>query len=169
MDLSLEGNRMLARIGKYSLQVLFLLLVSATCVLWTAQHAWCAEETEDMNNTQANKDKTVKEAELALYQAVMCETVQNLKPINEAVTFSVSLGHVYCLSYFKPVLKPSVIFHRWYRRNELSTQIRLKVYPPHWATYSVIQLREEDKGPWHIEVTDQNGKVFDVLRFSITD
>jgi len=38
-----------------------------------------------------------------------------------------------------------------------------------WSTYSQIQLRETDKGPWRVEISDQNGKVFDVLRFSITD
>jgi hypothetical protein len=123
----------------------------------------------DENHAAGAKEKVPKDAELTLVQSVMCESVQNLKSVNEALTFSVSLGHVYCVSSFKPVPKPTVIFHRWYRRNELSTQIRLKVYPPHWTTYSVIQLREEDKGPWHIEVTDQNGKIFDVVRFSITD
>jgi len=142
----------------------FFLLAVFNCLLMP-----CPAAGVDENHSTATKEKVPKDAELSLLQAVMCESVQNLKPVNEALTFSVSLGHVYCVSYFKPVPKPTVIFHRWYRRNELSTQIRLKVYPPHWTTYSVIQLREEDKGPWHIEITDQNGKVFDIVRFSITD
>ncbi len=129
----------------------------------------CLTFGADENHPTTTKEKVPKDAEVNLIQAVMCESVQNLKPVNEALTFSVSLGHVYCVTSFKPVPKPTVMFHRWYRRNELSTQIRLKVYPPHWTTYSVIQLREEDKGPWHIEITDQNGKIFDTLRFSITD
>jgi hypothetical protein len=108
-------------------------------------------------------------AGLMLVQAVMCESVEHLRPVNAAVTFSVSIGQVYCLSYFRQVAQSSIVYHRWFRRNELSTQSKLKVYPPHWATYSVIQLREEDKGPWHIEITDENGKVFETLRFSITD
>jgi hypothetical protein len=142
----------------------FFLLAAFNCLLMPRSAVGV-----DENHSTATKEKVPKDAELSLIQAVMCESVQNLKPVNEALTFSVSLGHVYCVSYFKPVPKPSAIFHRWYRRNELSTQIRLKVYPPHWTTYSVIQLREEDKGPWHIEITDQNGKVFDIVRFSITD
>ncbi len=127
-----------------------------------------AADTND-NLSPTSKDKVAKDMEVSLVEAVMCESVQNLRPVNQALTFSVALGHVYCVSVFKPTSKPTIIYHRWYRRNELSTQIRLKIYPPHWTAYSVIQLRVEDKGPWHIEVADQNGMVFDTLRFSITD
>jgi hypothetical protein len=51
----------------------------------------------------------------------------------------------------------------------LSTQVRLRLHPPNWATFSTIQLREADKGPWRVEVTDQDGRIFTILRFSITD
>jgi hypothetical protein len=99
----------------------------------------------------------------------MCEKVENLIPIRSGVTFSVSVGQVFCFTSFNPVPKTTVIYHRWYHKDELSTQTRLRLYPPRWATYSVIQLRETDKGPWRVEVSDQDGRIFDILRFSITD
>jgi len=131
----------------------------------------CSSLAADSNEilSPTSKEKVAKDMDVSLVDAVMCESVQNLKAVNEALTFSVALGHVYCLSVFRPSSKPTIIYHRWYRRNELSTQVRLKIYPPHWTAYSVIQLRVEDKGPWHIEVADQNGMVFRTLRFSITD
>ena len=131
----------------------------------------CSSLAADSNDipSSTSKEKVARDMDVSLVDAVMCESVQNLKPVNEALTFSVALGHVYCLSVFRPSSKPTIIYHRWYRRNELSTQVRLKIYPPHWTAYSVIQLRVEDKGPWHIEVADQNGVVFRTLRFSITD
>jgi len=104
-----------------------------------------------------------------LINATMCERVDNLLPTRPGIVFSVSNGQVCCFTSFDPVPQPALIYHRWYHRDELSTQTRLRVYPPKWATYSVIQLRETDKGPWRVEVTDQNGRVFNVLRFSITD
>jgi hypothetical protein len=104
-----------------------------------------------------------------LTRAIMCEKVENLNPIRPALVFSVSAGQVYCFTSFDPVVQPTLIYHRWFHRNELSTQTRLRLYPPKWATYSVIQLRETDKGPWRVEISDQNGHVFEVLRFSITD
>ncbi len=106
---------------------------------------------------------------LRLGQAVMAEKVENLLPVRPALTFPVGIGQVYCFTTFDPVPQPAVVFHRWFHRDELSTQTRLRLYPPKWSTYSVIQLRETDKGPWRVEISDQDGHVFEVLRFSITD
>jgi len=114
----------------------------------------------------ANSDAAPK---LGLKQAAMCERVENLTPVNSGLVFSVSSGQVCCYTSFDPVPQHTVIYHRWFRRDELSTQTRLRLYPTKWSTYSVIQLRETDKGPWRVEIIDQNGRVFDVLRFSITD
>ncbi|MCU0587222.1 MAG: DUF2914 domain-containing protein [Syntrophobacteraceae bacterium] len=106
---------------------------------------------------------------MKLLRAVMAEKVENLVPVRSAIAFSVVIGQVYCFTSFDPVPQPAVIYHRWYHRENLSTQTRLRVYPPRWSTYSVIQLRETDKGPWRVEITDHNGRILDVLRFSITD
>jgi hypothetical protein len=106
---------------------------------------------------------------LALRQASMCERVENFNPVRPGLVFSVSAGQVSCYTSFDPVPQPTVIYHRWFRRDELSTQTRLRLYPPKWSTYSVIQLRETDKGPWRVEILDQNGHLFEVIRFSITD
>jgi hypothetical protein len=106
---------------------------------------------------------------LTLTQGFMCERVVNNTPINQAAVFSVSTGQVCCFTSFDPVPQPVLIYHRWYHRDELSTQIRLRLYPPLWSTYSQIQLRETDKGPWRVEISDQNDRLFEVIRFSITD
>ncbi len=116
------------------------------------------------DHSHAQKPQT-----LTLAGAAMCERIENLTPINQAVTFPVSIGQVYCLTNFDPVPQGTHIFHRWYHLGDLSTKIKLRLQSPRWTTFSTIQLREADKGPWRVEVTDQDGKVFTVLRFSITD
>ncbi|MDR3570120.1 MAG: DUF2914 domain-containing protein [Syntrophobacteraceae bacterium] len=113
--------------------------------------------------------KALPDQQLHLKQAVMCQRVENLTPISSGVVFSVSSGQVCCYTSFDTVPRHTVVYHRWYHRDELSTQTRLRLYPKKWSTYSVIQLRETDKGPWRVEVVDQTGRVFAVLRFSITD
>jgi hypothetical protein len=125
---------------------------------------------------QGSEDPKLQAVELTessqrpnLTLAKMCERVDKLTPTSPGMAFSVSIGQIYCFSSFDPVSQPSQIYHRWYRRDQLSTQTRLRIYPPKWATYSVIHLRESDIGPWRVEITDQNGRVFDVLRFSIVD
>jgi hypothetical protein len=32
-----------------------------------------------------------------------------------------------------------------------------------------MHLRKNDKGPWRVEITDEQGNIFQILRFSITD
>lgn len=125
----------------------------------------CAEDQVIFQPTQATD--LLQKAKLS--QATMCERVDNLNPTRPGVVFSVSAGQVCCFTSFDPVPQPTLIYHRWYHRDELSTQTRLRIYPPKWATYSVIQLRETDKGPWRVEITDQAGNILSILRFSIAD
>lgn len=126
-------------------------------------------QTESVHSEPTSPASSTAEPKLKLSRAVMGEKVENLVPMRTAVAFSVGIGQVYCYTSFDPVPQPTVIYHRWYHREDLSTQTRLRLYPPRWSTYSVIQLRETDKGPWRVEITDQNGRLLEVLRFSITD
>ena len=106
---------------------------------------------------------------LTLDRAVMCEEIKDFAPQNPAVVFSIKIGKVACFTSFDSVPKTTFIYHKWFHKNNLSTDKRLTLQPPRWATYSTIQLRETDKGPWRVEISDQNGKLLYILRFSITD
>lgn len=104
-----------------------------------------------------------------LESAATCEDVREHSPYNPAVVFSTAVGKVYCFSSFNDVPDKIYIYHNWYRADKLTTRKRLMLNPPHWSTYSTVQLREADKGPWRVEISDNDGKVLSVLRFSITD
>lgn len=119
-------------------------------------------EDDDMVLPEQTKKPTLEES-------AICEEVKEHSPCNSAVVFSLSIGKVYCFSAFNEVPDKTYIYHNWYRADKLATRKRLALNPPHWSTYSTVQLREADKGPWRVEITDQDGKVFSVLRFSITD
>jgi hypothetical protein len=106
---------------------------------------------------------------LTMDRAVMCEDIKDFAPHNPAVVFSIKIGKVCCYTSFDPVPKKTFIYHKWFHRDSLSTSKRLYLQPPRWATFSTIQLRETDKGPWRVEISDQNGKLLYILRFSITD
>jgi hypothetical protein len=99
----------------------------------------------------------------------MCEAIDQMRPVNKGYAFPVSAGQVYCYTLLDPVPTTQWIYHRWYHRDRLSTQIRLKVNPPRWATYSLIRLRETDKGPWRVEISDERNNLLGTVRFSITD
>jgi hypothetical protein len=107
--------------------------------------------------------------EPALIKAVMCESIQKFAPANEAVVFSINLGRIYCFTEFDPVPKQTIIYHKWYQRGSLVSVKQLTVNPPRWSSISSMQLRDADKGPWQVDVTDNNDKLLYTLRFSITD
>ena len=119
-------------------------------------------------NNQSSKSNATPEG-LKLDHAVMCEEIKDFIPQKPAVVFSIKIGQVSCYTSFDPVPEKTFIYHKWFHRDDPSTIKRLTIHPPRWATYSSIQLRETDKGPWYVEISDQKGNVLRILRFSITD
>lgn len=119
---------------------------------------------------QNEKKSSAQESKkLTLVRAVMCEEIQDFKPWNQAVVFSITIGKVSCFTSFDPVPETTYIYHNWYYRENLSKRMKLFLQPPIWSTFSSIQFREADKGLWRVEITDPEGNIFHVLRFSITD
>lgn len=111
----------------------------------------------------ASADKAI------LVKAVMCESLQKLVPANEAVVFSIELGQVYSFTEFDPVPEQTTIFHKWYHKGRLISVKKLTINPPRWSSLSSMQLRDADKGPWHVDVIDHKDQLLKTLRFSITD
>lgn len=122
-------------------------------------------QTDKPEKISANPQKV----NTSLSEAVMCEEIRDSRPRNAAAVFSLSLGKVCCYTLFDPVSHQTEVYHSWYKRDKLSTKIKLELQPPRWATFSRIQSRESDKGPWRVEISDAKGNLIQVLRFSITD
>ena len=122
-----------------------------------------------MAQENANRVTTKVERELSLGQAVMCEGIKDYAPVNKAVVFSMEIGKIYCFTSFDHVPQATVIYHNWYRNDRLITTKRLSLQPPQWSTFSSIQLREADKGPWRLEILDPTKKLLRILKFSVTD
>jgi len=104
-----------------------------------------------------------------LVRAVMCESIDGYEPKYIAVAFSINAGRISCYTLFDDVADTTVVDHKWYRQDELVTTKRLTIKPPKWATYSSIQLREEDKGPWRVEIWNAQSRLIKTLRFSVID
>lgn len=140
--------------------VIFIILFWAL-IVFNAQAAFSQENEKTTTDTLP---KT-----LTLYQAVMCEDIHTNAPRNQTVVFSVSKEKVVCFTSFDTVPEKTFIYHHWFYRDVPSARIRLLLRPPRWSTYSSIQIRKTDIGPWRVEITDVKGNILGVLRFSITD
>jgi len=112
---------------------------------------------------------TSETARPTLAKAVMCETIEEYAPVNTAVVFSIERGRISCYTEFDPVPEKTYVHHKWYRRDSLVTVKRLTINPPRWSSFTSVQLRDSDKGPWRVEITDANDALMRTLRFSITD
>ena len=118
---------------------------------------------------EAVQKATPTEEVLTLVNAAMCEDIKDYAPHFPAILFSSTIGKVSCFTAFDPVPEKTFIVHRWFHDDKLSSQKKLTLKPPSWSTFSSIQLREADKGPWRVEITGPDGKIFKILRFSILD
>jgi hypothetical protein len=106
---------------------------------------------------------------LKMTRSAMCEEVKDGLPLNEGITFSTDLGKISCYTEFDPVPERTIIYHYWYFKDILSTKRKLILNPPRWSAFSQIQLRETEKGPWRVDITDEEGNILQTLRFSIID
>jgi hypothetical protein len=123
-----------------------------------------------LHSQQNEKTETPSiSGQLTLHQAVMCEEIFESAPRNRTVVFSVAKERAVCFTSFETVPEKTFIYHNWYYRDIPSARRRLLVRPPRWSTYSSIQIRKTDVGPWRVEITDSKGKILRVLRFSITE
>jgi hypothetical protein len=110
-----------------------------------------------------------EQKKLTLVDAEMCEGVTEHGPLNRSVAISASLGQAWCFTSFDPVPEDTYIYHKWFLREKLIYKIRLTLATPRWSTFSRIRLRSSDKGPWRVEISDREGKILAVLRFSIVE
>lgn len=135
----------------------------ALAVVWMVSFsaAWTAQAQAPARGSNA--------ARLSLIQALVCEEVKEGIPVNPAIAFSISVGKIYCYTLFDQISEDTVVYHHWYFRDKPSARIRLALRHPRWSTFSSIQLREADKGPWRVEITDAGGRLLKNLRFSVTD
>jgi hypothetical protein len=107
--------------------------------------------------------------ELKMVRSVMCDDVKDNKPVNEGLIFSSDLGKISCYTAFDPVPERTVVYHNWYFKDNLSTRRKLILNPPRWAAFSQIQVRETENGPWRVDIMDEDGRILQTLRFSVTD
>jgi len=112
---------------------------------------------------------TEKPHSLTLVKAVMCEGIKDLEPKNETIIFSAELKSATCFTAFDPVPEKTVVYHNWFKRDQPDNNLKLTLKPPKWSCFSKIRIRNSDAGPWRVEITDSDGKIFQTLRFSVTE
>ncbi|MFZ0613383.1 MAG: DUF2914 domain-containing protein [Desulfobacterales bacterium] len=111
----------------------------------------------------------VQRPPLVIGNCTACADVRNGVPEQAAAAFSADLKRVYCYTDFTSVSEKTVTYHNWYLRDKLKARIKLTLQPPRWSTYSSLPVHDSEKGPWRVEVTDEEGNLLKALYFSVID
>ena len=102
-------------------------------------------------------------------EVFVCSGIESGKPLGRSVVFSAAQGTLYCYSDFTRVAAVEHIAHRWFFWEREVAHFNLTLQPPRWSAYSSLKAGPEKKGPWRVEVLDQDGAVYAEARFSIVD
>jgi hypothetical protein len=132
------------------------LCVAAMLVFWVTPVRSGGQPGAEAGSTQAG----------AVY---VCDSMASGKPQWRSIVFPAAQGTLYCYSDFARVSASEQITHVWFFRDREVAQFRLTIQPPRWSSYSSLKIPPESRGPWRVEVLDQNGQVYGVARFSIVD
>ena len=143
-----------------ALRRMLFLTVLAYCAI---SSVYAAGQTGELSGQSSGDDQ------LILGKATVCELVKKGIPYQSAIAFSISVGRIYCFTDFLSVGEKTVIYHSWYQQDRKRATVKLALRPPRWATFSSVELRDTDKGPWQVEVTTEKGEILRILRFSIID
>ena len=118
---------------------------------------------------QSSSTSEKKLRPLTIVQSHICEGVVDRAPVNPTIALSVSRNNAFCFTEIDDIDSPTYVYHNWLRRDAHVFEVKLLIKPPRWSTFSTISLRETDKGPWRVEVTDMEGNILKILRFSVVD
>jgi hypothetical protein len=140
---------------------IILVLTLFSSLLFFLLPVWSSENNPDFSNKKPGSP--------ILINATMCEEIKDGFPLNRAILFSIERGKVVCFSAFEKIPERTTIFHKWYLRDKLIYRNKLSLKPPRWSTYSSIKLRDTDRGPWRVDIVNQDNYVYQTLRFSVAD
>lgn len=106
--------------------------------------------------------------DLSVETAVICRDVIDRAPVDEASSFPVSVGKLYCFTKIVGAEAPTEVTHVWYFGDVERARIKLPIGAASWRTYSSKVLQEHEIGDWRVDVLDASGKIRATLIFTIT-
>jgi hypothetical protein len=105
---------------------------------------------------------------LELAVAAICQDVVDREPVDAGVSFSASVGTLYCFTKITGAQEPTKISHVWYFGATERARVELDVNSSSWRTWSSKIIQAHEIGSWRVNVLDAAGTVLKELQFEIT-
>ena len=101
--------------------------------------------------------------------AAVCQDVVDREPVDAGISFTSSVGTLYCYTKITGAKSPTQIAHVWYYGGEERARVELDVNSDSWRTWSSKIIQAHEVGSWRVAVIDSAGTVLKELQFEITE
>ena len=108
-------------------------------------------------------------ASLDVAVAAICQDVVDREPVDAGISFSVSVGTLYCFTKITGAQSPAQITHVWYFGATERARVDLDVNSATWRTWSSKIIQTHEVGSWRVDVLDSTGTVLKELQFEVTE
>ncbi|MEJ2364684.1 MAG: DUF2914 domain-containing protein [Deltaproteobacteria bacterium] len=100
--------------------------------------------------------------------AAICQDVVDREPVDAGVSFSASIGALYCFTKITGAQDATKISHVWYFGSTERARVELDVNSDNWRTWSTKIIQAHEIGSWRVDILDAAGTVLKELQFEIT-
>ena len=100
--------------------------------------------------------------------AAVCQDVIDREPVDAGVSFSASVGTLYCFTKITGAQDPTMVTHVWYFGATERARVELDIKAASWRTWSSKIIQAHEIGSWRVDVLDEAGTVLKELQFEIT-
>ncbi len=100
--------------------------------------------------------------------AAVCRDVIDREPVDAGISFTASVGTLYCFTKIVGAQSHTRITHVWYHGADERARVNLDVNSDSWRTWSSKIIQPHDVGSWRVVVLDSAGTVLKELQFEIT-
>ncbi|MCG6981615.1 MAG: DUF2914 domain-containing protein, partial [Deltaproteobacteria bacterium] len=100
--------------------------------------------------------------------AAICQDVVDREPVDAGVSFSASVGTLYCFTKITGAQNPTKITHVWYFGGTERARVELDINSDNWRTWSSKIIQANEIGSWRVDILDEAGTVLKELQFEIT-
>ena len=100
--------------------------------------------------------------------AAVCRDVIDREPVDAGISFTASVGTLYCFTQIAGAPSHTQITHVWYHGADERARVDLDVNSDSWRTWSSKIIQPHEVGSWRVDVLDSAGTVLKELQFEIT-
>jgi hypothetical protein len=96
---------------------------------------------------------------------VITTAVVDREPVDKVEVFPIQNGKLYCFTRIVGADEPTLVYHAWYRGEQLMSRVELPVNSSHWRTWSAKRFLADQPGEWRVEIQDVDGNVLRKVGF----